>query len=125
MGHEIRELVHQVDSQSAILDAHMNMHARDQHPPSDVGELPIKFVVAFLVRVAHISPFGSRVARYRQRQKAVPLRDRAHYASQPSKFLAGLLDRIAHAGSDLDLALQEFRADLVREGRLTLGHQRL
>ena len=39
MGQEVARLVHHVDHQVAVVDPDVDVHAEDQHPPGELGQL--------------------------------------------------------------------------------------
>ena len=68
---EIGQLVEELDPELLVLDADMDMHAADQHPLGDNLHRSGDLVVAFLVGMRLVGPFGEGMGRGRQRREVV------------------------------------------------------
>ena len=123
MRQEIGELADQVDAHVLVGDADMDMHAADQHPPRHPLQVAGEAVVAFALGMGLPPPFRERMARGGDGGEVVARRHLGDGAAQPAQIGAGLADGVADPGADLDLALQEFRADLAFERVGAVGDQ--
>ena len=56
MRHEIADLAHQVDAQVAVLNAGMDVHAADRHPPGQASVLRAEDAVAVHVHRLLLAP---------------------------------------------------------------------
>ena len=123
MRQEIGGLTEQIDPELVVLDAHVDMHAADQEPPRHVLEVAREHVVALLVGVLLARPFGKGMGRCGDGSETELVGDAADGAAQMNQLVARLLHGLAHAGADLDLRAQEFRADLAAQRLLAFGKE--
>ena len=125
MRQEIRELVEQIDAQVFVLDADMHMHAANQHPSRDPGEVFFQIAVPRFVGVVLILPVGKRMRRRGDRGQPVRIAMLLDRAAQMGQISARVRDRGANTCADLDLTLEEFRTDLVAQIGCAGLHDRL
>ena len=123
MRQEIAKLVHQVDAAVGRVDAHMHVHPADQHPPHHAGQVAGQHVVAVLVGMGLVAPIREGVAGGRDRGEVVACRAVRHGGAQAPEILARLGHIAADAAADLDLAIEEFRADLILKPVAAILHQ--
>jgi hypothetical protein len=112
MRQEIAELPHQVDAQVRVGKAHMHVHPADQHAPHHAAEILGQLVVAVLVGVVLVLPVRRGVTGDRDRGQPEFGGAVGDGGTQAFEVRARLADVLADPRADLDLALQEFRADL-------------
>jgi hypothetical protein len=127
MRQEIGRLAEQVDAQILVLDADMYVHAANHEPARDLLQILRESVVALLVGVLLAAPFGEGVGGGSDGGKAELGGDGADGRTQPDQLVARLMHGVAHAGADLDLRAQEFRADLpaiIEQRLLAFGEER-
>ncbi len=72
---EIRELVHQVDTQLVVFDPDVDMHAADQQTPGRRLHLGRQRVVALSFGMFLVQPACVRMGRSRHRREPVAARD--------------------------------------------------
>ncbi len=104
---EVAHLVHQVDAQLLVLDADVDMHSTNQQPARRRLHFCRQVLIALQPSVMLLGPVAERMGRCRDRAQAFPTRRLDHDPTQPRQVLAGLLDRPANAGTDLDLRTQQ------------------
>ena len=115
MRQEIGHLAQQIRAQGVIADANMDVHPTDQHSLGDAGQITLKRVVAVAFRVGLLFPIGKRMAGGGNRGDAEPACMLRNDAAQALQIIPRFFDGAANPGADLDLAPEEFRADMVSE----------
>ena len=125
MRQEIGKLVGDVDAQVVVAQADMDMHAADQQPPHHPAEIALQRIVAVLVGMMLILPVGEGMGRHGKRRQPVLVGNALDRLSQMAEVFPRLANRFAHARADLDLALQEFRTDLLFQLLHAIAHQRI
>ena len=103
----------------------MDMHATDQHPPRHTAKVAAQVVVTLLVGMVLVLPVRERVAGGRDGRKPVLGGMARDTGAELAQLVTRLCDILANTRPDLDLALQEFRADLIGHFGLAGIHQRL
>ena len=125
MRQEVGKLRHQIDAQAFLFDTNMDMHPANQHAPCDNGQFGDQRFVAFLLGGILLLPVGKRVAGGGDGHEVIASRHLGHGATQAAQFFTRRGDILADARADLDLALHEFRADLILKCRFAGVHQRI
>jgi len=121
---EVAELVHQVDAQLVVLDAHVYVHAADQQPAGGALHLRRQRVVTFPVGGFLVQPAGPGMGGRGHRRQPVLPGHVHHRAAQPRQILADFLDGVTDPRADLDLGPHELRTHLAAEAFLALIHDR-
>ena len=103
----------------------MHMHPANQHAAGNTGQIAIKVVVTILVGVMLVLPVAKRMARGRNRGQSMVSRMTGDRLAQMPQIRARFGYGLAYAGTDLDLAFQEFGADLTFQISLSGIHQRI
>ena len=120
MRHEIAHLIHDVDTQFAVRNSDVNVHAKNQQPARDVAHVLGQAFVAVFVCENLILPARKRVGAGSDDLAAVLLSDLGHDPPQPHHFLARLFDVAANMAADLYLRLQHLGFDLIPKDDGTL-----
>ena len=116
---------HQVDALRAVLDPHMDVHAADQHASGHAHQFALKLGIAVLDGEGLVLPVREGVAGDRDGGEVMPGGLFGDAGAQVFEILARLGHGFADLGADLDLALQEFGADLILQFGLAGSHQGL
>ena len=123
MGQEIVDLIEQVDAQLLVLDADMDVHARDQEPPRHALHVAREDVVAFLVGVRLLRPAREGVGRGGDDGHAARLGGFGDLAAEVLQVFGGIGQRLGDLGADLDLRRDELGHDPAFEpGRQFVHH---
>ena len=92
MRQEIGQLVEEIYAQVFILDANMDVHARNQHAPHHQLQILGQHRVAFFVGVMLVLPQGKRMSRGGDRRQIVLGGVIDDGPAQPAEIVARLLD---------------------------------
>ena len=125
VGQEVADLVHQIDAQVVVGDAHVDVHAANEQPPDRPLHVAREGVVPLLWDVVLLFPTGEGMGRGRDRRQAVAAGDFRDRGAQARQIGTGLPDPAANPGSDLDLGPHELGRDLPPEQGFALGHHRV
>ena len=123
MRQEIRDLIHQVNSQLVVANTNMHMHAANNESPRGALHFVGQVKIAFLLSVFLLGPLGKRMGRCGDRCKTVTVGNLNNIAAQSRQILPYFLYVFADLGTDLDLRTQQLGSYLRAAFFLGLGHQ--
>ncbi len=115
MRHEIRQLVHDVDTQLPVRDPNVDVHAEDEESPGDIRHLRHQCLIAFLVRDQLVPPARERMSSGGRDPVAAFVGDLSQNPSEACDLLPGLRDVSANRTTDFHLGLEELGFDLIPE----------
>ncbi len=123
MRHEIRDLIHQVDAQIVVVDAHVYVHSANHHPARRGLHLAGESVELLLLRVQLPRGTRERMRRGCYGGQPVILGKIDDHAAQPREIGSHFGNRVANASAHFELRTQEFRADLAVAAVCTFAQQ--
>src|SRR6185437_2468138 len=122
MGHEVRQLVHQVDAQIIVVDAYVDVHPAHHQaacrPLHLIGQGKVLLARDLTCRL------GERMSGRRDRGAPEPAGHLGDDGAQARKIGAGLGDGAAGTGARLELAAQEARIHLTATAARALLEER-
>ena len=113
MRQHVADLADEIVAHLVVVEADVHVHAADQQAPPDFLHLGGQAVVAFLAGALNFQRLGERVGGGGDDLEAVLAHHVRDAAAQPYQFVPPLLNRVADARADLDLALHELGGDLL------------